>query len=80
MKPEYKDYILDAYHAELKRTRHIIYDFDAPDPMAYLGARRYEQNAKRKKSYKLKLAKLRKFVSRAWAGYSYGKIKAKATT
>lgn len=60
-KQAYRLTVLDAYHAELKRTRTI-------------SCKRFIPNAKRRKVFKARLRKLRRYMSIAWAGYAYGKV------
>lgn len=65
-KQAYRLAVMNAYHAELKRTRSIK-------------SKRFELNAKRRKVLVVRLLKLRRYMRIAWSGYSYGKVVRKVT-
>lgn len=80
MKTEYKDYLHEAYRGEVRKLSHhtakekII----GITPMLFNRVMKPRKpNAKRRVVVQKRIAKLLRYVKRAWNGYSFGKVKAK---
>lgn len=75
MRAEYKDFISVEHRYAYRKTWHI-------ERASYAGPfirtpATHVQNAKRRPCVQKRLAKLSKYVRRAWNGYNFGELKRK---
>jgi hypothetical protein len=80
MKTEYKDYLHEAYRGEVRKLSYYAPTKNADFCVTPFVSRRVRKlrvpNAKRRVVVQKRIAKLLKYVKRAWNGYSFGKVKA----
>lgn len=78
MKTEYKDYLHEAYVGEVHKLSHHAAKEKSLGEVPFLTRRAFRlrvPNAKRRVVVQKRIAKLLKYVKRAWHGYSFGKVK-----
>lgn len=75
---EYKDHLHDAYRGEVHKLSHHAPAKELHSEVPFLARRAFRlrvPNAKRRVVVQKRIAKLLKYVKRAWNGYSFGKVK-----
>lgn len=80
MKIEYKDWLSEAYSGEVRKLSHYTTKekIIGITPMLFNRVMKPRKpNHKRRIVVQKRIAKLQKYIKRAWNGYSFGRVKAK---